>query len=249
MFIQGLALSLLVAHASPTEDVIREAVELIKDGRTDEARTLLADTYARTGDPALLFSRAQVERRVGECEAARELFETFAAEAEPKDAKLARQLAENCEPAPGATPVPADSPATEEPPEVPPSEEVKADDAPEPEREREPAPAQPEPYDPPPLTRRPLPIVLLVTGLAVTGTGVGLLGQAQANPPEPDEEANEGAYGDRIRSHNLRTNLGIGFAVVGVGLVAAAATTWAILASREKRNRVSAGLGSLRVSF
>lgn len=225
---------------------MREAAELVRERRFDDARTLLEDAYNRSPDPALLFSRAQVERIAGNCDAARELFEEFAAQSAPKDAKLARQLGEQCE---EILPPVAEAPV--ETPDAPPDEEPKPPTSepvvtPEPEPEPEPIQA---PYDPPSLVRRPLPIVFLVTGLVATGTGVGLLGSAQANPPTPGDVANEGEYGERIRSHEVRTNMGIGFTVVGVGLLAAATTTWIVLARRYKRDRLSADAGGLRVSF
>lgn len=201
--------------AEPTDPAVR-AGELFKRGEFEQAAAAFEEAYARTGDPALLFGRAQALRRAGNCGAAIEVFEAFIATSPPAaDVQAARDVIEACRSILGED-------ATEPEPDV---------------GEPEPAP-EPEPV-PPPRPRWPRDVtggVLLGSGLAVAVTGSALYGTAFARAADRSGEPMEGEQAFEARAQSVRTLAAVGGGLMlgGSALLVGSVVRYVIVARRER---------------
>jgi tetratricopeptide (TPR) repeat protein len=216
----GSARTTDVEAAAPSEtDPAVRAGELFRDGEFEKAAAAFAEAYARTGDPALLFGRAQALRRAGNCGAAIEVFEQFIATSPPAaDVQAARDVIEACRSILGEEPT-------------------------EPEPHLAAPQATPEPDPPPP----PRPRwhrdvaggVLLGSGLAVAATGAALYGTAfgRAGEPPAGPMQSEQAYEARQRSIRTLAATGGGLLIGGTALLVGSVVRYAIVARRERARR------------
>lgn len=204
-------------HAEPTEpDPAVRAGELFERGEFEQAAAAFAEAYARTGDPALLFGRAQALRRAGDCGGAIAVFEAFIASSPPEpDVQAARDVIAACRSILGEDAVE---------PEV---------DAPEPE------PAPPAgPVSPPP-PRWPRDVtggVLLGSGLAVAVTGAALYGTAFARAADRSGDPMEGEQAFEARERSVRTLAAVGGGLMlgGTALLVGSVVRYAIVARRDR---------------
>ena len=242
------------ASVPTAEDTIAEAAALVGEERFDEARALLERAYATDPHPALLYARAQVERRAGQCEEARRLFEQFAADASKEDAHDALRLSEACTPSEAD---PATEITTPEEPIDAPTEDKAPTDAPtvspaaEPEQqsERPSDSSEGPPVDDRTWQRHPAPITLMAVGLGSSAAGIGLLVHASIRPPAPAEASNEGGYDDDVRAHRTRFGVGVALTAVGGALVVGAATTWGLMARKHRRQRATLTGSGVAIAF
>lgn len=202
--------------AAPSEaDPAVRAGELFRSGEFEQAAAAFAEAYARTGDPALLFGRAQALRRAGSCSAAIEVFEQFIATSPPAaDVQAARDVIAACRAILGEE-------RTEPEPEL---------------AEPEPTPA---PAPPPPRPRWHRDVaggVLLGSGLAVAATGAALYGTAfgRAGDPPAGPMQSEQAYEARQRSIRTLAATGGGLLIGGTALLVGSVVRYAIVARRER---------------
>lgn len=204
-------------HAEPAEpaDAAVRAGELFERGEFEQAAAAFEEAYARTGDPALLFGRAQALRRAGNCGAAIEVFEAFIATSPPEpDVQAARDVIEACRSILGED---ATANAT----------------APTPEPIREPEPV------PPPRPRWPRDVAggtLLGSGLAVAVTGAALYGTAMTRAAKGSGDPMEGEQAFEARERSLRTLAGVGGGLMlgGSALLVGSVVRYVIVARRER---------------
>ncbi|MGH1347243.1 MAG: tetratricopeptide repeat protein [Nannocystales bacterium] len=197
-----LLLALTLALVPDPAQLKRVALELFDEERYEEARAVLDALYRTHPDPEVLYARAVVYKRLGDCAVAVELFELFmGGETTDAAAAIAQAHVEECA-------------AELEPTEPsPPRERVE----PPPPVVPEPTVALPQPRAEP--QRRwfqdPWGGVLSGTGLVTAGVGVGLLVGARSIARRVDLEPTEGAFSrevDRGRSYER-----VGFTLTGVG--------------------------------
>jgi hypothetical protein len=213
----GSARTTDVEAAAPSEtDPAVQAGELFRNGEFEKAAAAFAEAYARTGDPALLFGRAQALRRAGSCGAAIEVFEQFIATSPPAaDVQAARDVIEACRSILG------EEPTEPEPPLAQPQ-------------------ATPEPPPPRPRWHRDVAGgVLLGSGLAVAATGAALYGTAfgRAGEPPAGPMQSEQAYEARQRSIRTLAATGGGLLIGGTALLVGSVVRYAIVARRERARR------------
>jgi tetratricopeptide (TPR) repeat protein len=200
------------APAEPERDPAERAAELFGAGEFLEAAAAFEEAFAKTGDPAFVFGRAQALRRAGNCAAAIDELERFIDLAPPQnDIDEAKTVIASCRRVLGI--------------------EAKSD-APE-------AVARPEPTPPPaprprPWHRDPAGAALLGSGLVLSAIGGGLLGGSFARARDRDET--ESAWESRGRSVRVLSTAGIVMLGVGGALVIAGVIRWAVVA---RRNRTS----------
>ena len=206
-----------------------DAATLFGEGRYVEAAEAFAVEYKETGDPALLFGRAQALRRAGNCGAAIDVFEEFIATEPPApDVEAARDVIDECKDVLGVQEVePAPAPAS-----APPSDE-----------------------SPPPPRRRwyadPLGGALAGIGLAVTATGAGLYG-ASFSLARDDEGESESEHRERRTRVRRFAAAGITLLATGGALLIGGIVRYAVVARAEGspgQARVSAGPGGLSIRF
>lgn len=198
--------------AADDPDPAVRAGELFRNGEFEQAAAAFAEAYARTGDPALLFGRAQALRRAGSCAAAIEVFEAFIATSPPPaDVRAAEGVIAACRalldehgPEPGPAPL-------------------------------EPAPA-PVPDEPPPPPRWPRDVaggVLLGVGSAVTIAGAAVYGTAFARASARTMES-EQAYEARQRSSRTLAITGASLMLGGSALLVGSVVRYVLVARRER---------------
>ena len=198
------------ATAAADADPATRAGELFRNGEFEQAAAAFAEAYARTGDPALLFGRAQALRRAGNCGAAIEVFEEFIATSPPAaDVQAARDVIEACRSILGEE-----------------ETEPQADE-PEPEPAPEPAPP-PRPRWP----RDPAGAALLGSGLAVVVAGAAVYGTAFARAS--DRMESELAYETRQQSVRTLAVTGGALLLGGTALLVGSIVRYAIVARRER---------------
>jgi tetratricopeptide (TPR) repeat protein len=207
--IEVLALAFVVATtpAPLPEDPAERAGALFERGRFADAAAAFSEAYAETGDPALLFGRAQALRRAGNCKAAIEVFEAFIAAGPPeRDIEEAKKVIEDCREILG------EETQAEPPPPIPPVD------------------AEPEPLPPPPPKwwRDPAGGVLLGTGLATTAVGGVLYGVSFARAGDRPGET-EMEFEDRRQSVRGLSAAGISLLAVGGALLVGALVRYAVV--------------------
>lgn len=199
---------------TPEEDPAERAGRLFVDGNFAEAAVAFEEAYRLHGDPALLFGRAQAQRRSGDCQGAIDTFEQFI-ETGPPDADIqeAKGVIEACEEilgedaatdAAGADPVP--------PPKLPPEE------------------------TPPPKPKRdPLGGALLGSGLGLVGLGTVLyaVGFGRASDRDPGEE-HETTYERRETQSRRLAVSGITLLAVGGALTVGGIVRYVIVKQRRR---------------
>lgn len=195
------------------EDPAARAGELFKRGRFADAAAAFSEAYAKTGDPALLFGRAQALRRAGNCKAAIEVFGEFIAAGPPEpDVREAEAVIEDCKQILGEDAADPD-PDVQPPPPIPP-----VDDEP-----------QPQPRGRTKWWRDPAGGVLLGSGLGVAAIGATLYGvsfaRADANMSETETQ-----FEDRRQSVRSLSAAGISLLAVGGTLVVGAIIRYAVVA-------------------
>jgi len=199
--------------AAPAElDPAVRAGELFRSGEFEQAAAAFEEAYARTGDPALLFGRAQALRRAGNCGAAIEVFEAFIAASPPAaDVQAARDVIAACRSILG--------------------EDTSEPEVDEPEPEPEPASA-PVPPPRPRWPRDPAGAALLGSGLAVAAAGGVVFGMAFARTA--DRMETELAYEARERSVRTLAATGGALLLGGSALLVGSVVRYAIVARRER---------------
>jgi tetratricopeptide (TPR) repeat protein len=199
------------ASAAQDPDPAVRAGELFRLGEFEQAAIAFEEAYARSGDPALLFGRAQSLRRAGNCGGAIEVFEQFIATSPPAaDVQAANDVIAACRSILGrdAADSEADAPAPE------------PTDAPS-----EPAPAP---------RRWPRDVaggVLLGSGLTVTIAGAAIYGTAFARAAAERRET-EQAYEARQRSTRTLAAAGASLMIGGTALLIGSVVRYVIVARR-----------------
>lgn len=200
------------AQTATSDDPAARAGALFRDGEYAEAAAAFEVAYERTGDPALLFGRAQALRRAGNCGAAIEVFEAFIATSPPEpDVRAARDVIEACRAILGDDAIEPVGPVE-----------------PTPQPELRPAPAKP------PRPSWPRDVaggVLLGTGLAVAVSGAALYGVAFGRARNRVET--EQAYEQRQRSVRSLGATGVTLLVTGGALLVGSVMRYALLARRS----------------
>ncbi|MCX4243346.1 tetratricopeptide repeat protein [Paraliomyxa miuraensis] len=214
-------------HAEPeaiaAEDPATLAGRLFREGEYAKAAAEFERAYARTGDPAFLFGRAQSLRRAGNCKAAIEVFEAFIAAGPPEpDVRAARDVIDACRSILGE-----DEPTTAVEP---------TRDALEPTRSPSDDPTAPSP-------RRDVlggVLVGLGAGLVVGGSVPSVLSFTRARTSV--EAESEQAYEQRRRSVRTLWATGASVMVAGGALVVAGVVRYAIVARRSGDHAARASL-------
>ncbi len=208
----ALAIALAATPAPLPEDAAERAGELFRRGRFADAASAFGEAYAETGDPALLFGRAQALRRAGNCKAAIEVFEQFIDAGPPEpDVREAEAVIEDCREILGEEAQP------EPPPPVPP-----ADTTPQPV-------PQTQTSTRPKWWRDPAGGVLLGTGLGAAAIGGALFGVSYSRASDRSGET-ETEYEDRRRSVRSLSAAGITLLSVGGALVVGSIIRYAVVA-------------------
>jgi len=206
------------ASASEDPDPAVRAGELFRLGEFEKAAAAFAEAYARTGDPAFLFGRAQSLRRAGSCAAAIEVFEAFIATEPPEaDVQAARDVIAACRSILG---------------EHGPADEDDGDalaPAPAPAVERAEQPSPPPRH----WSRDVTGGVLLGSGLAVAIAGAAVYGTAFVRADQTRRES-EQAYEDRQRSTRTLAATGAGLMIGGTALLVGSVIRYVIVARRER---------------
>ncbi len=198
----------------PAEDHAAVAAKAFRDGDFVLAAEAFQRAYDITGDPALLFGRAQALRRAGSCAAAIDVFEQFIATSPPAaDAEAAQKVIDECRAIVDVhEPVPAPEPAiTPLPP--------------------------PEPPKPKPWHRDVTGGVLLGTGLGVAAIGAALYGTSFAQAD--DRGDTEQQYDDRRQRVRTLSATGGALMITGGALVVGSIIRYAIVAKRGRSSRVA----------
>jgi tetratricopeptide (TPR) repeat protein len=209
-----LALALALAPAPvavpPTDDPAARAAELFSEGEFLAAAEAFEEAFAETGDPALVFGRAQALRRAGNCAAAIDEFERFIALGPPpSDIEEAEKVIDACRQVLGVD-------ASAEPPQPDPRPPV----APPPPRR--------------PWHRDPAGIALVTSGLVFGAIGGGLLGGAFGRA---EDRSGEGEDSWESRERDVRVLSTAGYALIGTGaaLLVAGVVRWAIVARQNRK--------------
>lgn len=214
-----VAVLALAPEAAPEAD----PAELIRARDYAGAAAAFARRYEETGDPALLYGQAQALRRAGDCRAAIEVFERFAATEPPAaDVEAATSAIEACREILDEPAVPIDEP--------------------------QPQPLEPAPT-PTPKEAAPAPWyadraggILVGVGAAIAVTGAGLFGGSYARLARaPSSEA---GYEDRRRDVRALWGSGLGLLATGGALIVAGAIRWGVVARKRTRSRVAIVPGS-----
>lgn len=203
------------AVPAPVEDHAAIAAAKFRDGDFVGAAAAFQAGYEATGDPALLFGRAQALRRAGSCAAAIDVFEEFIATSPPEsDARAAQDVIEACRAILDAhDPTPAPLPA------------IVTDNVAPP---------------PPPAPRWHRDVtggVLLGTGLAVAVVGAVLYGTSFAQAD--DRSGSEADYDDRRRRVRTLAATGGALLITGGALVIGSIVRYAVVAKRGRPSRVA----------
>ncbi len=250
-----LTLAALAAAPSAVADDKARASELMAragvlraDGRRKEASAELQRAYEIYPDRDFLYMRGAIERELGNCGIAVELFAAFIAEnPERRDIAAAQAQIDECEaripdrPRPAA---PVAPPARTTPPvEVPPPPSS-------PPRVRPPRLSTTPPKDPRVDTvpgRRPDVIVderprvdrlgaaLLGSGVVLAVVGAGLVGGAAARAKGAEQSGTAGGYRETIADARRLNGAGVGVLVGATGLVVGGLVRWAVTARARKR--------------
>lgn len=212
---------------APTEDHAAVAARAFREGDFVLAAEAFQRAFDITGDPALLFGRAQALRRAGSCAAAIEVFEQFIAMSPPAtDAEAAQAVIDECRAILDVhEPPPSPSPVDEDPP---------------------PASTSPPPSASPPWHRDVTGGALLGTGLAITAVGAALYGTAFAQAD--DRGGTEQQYDDRRRRVRTFAATGGALLITGGALVVGSVIRYAVVSKRRSSSRV-AWRGPLSVGF
>lgn len=212
------------APAAESPDPAVRAGELFRLGEFEQAAVAFEEAYARTGDPALLFGRAQSLRRAGNCGAAIEVFEAFIASSPPAaDVQAAKDVIAACRSILGH-----DTAAPEA-------------DAPAP----APVVVEDEPAPPPPRWPRDVTGgVLLGAGAAVTIAGAAVYGTAFARATD-DRRETEQAYEARQRSTRTLAATGVGLMLGGTALLVGSVVRYVIVARRAGPRQARARRGTM----
>jgi hypothetical protein len=180
--------------------------------------------YAERKKPAYLFARAQSYRRAGRCDLALPDYDAvLEMDLPPEAAQDVRANRKRCTAQPsGAAPPPARPPSGSVPP--------KAPDKPRRQWVRDPAGG-----------------VLVALGSAVGITGVLLTVLALPRDDSAASAGNEDEYINRKDAARVQHRVGIAACAVGGAMLVAGVTRWGVLAARERKRRMSAGVsGSSR---
>ena len=198
------------AASEPERDPAERAAELFGAGEFLEAADAFEEAFAKTGDPAFVFGRAQALRRAGNCAAAIDELERFIALAPPQsDIDEAQIVISSCRRVLGV--------------------EASVDDEPKPEPLQ---PVAPPPEPKRPWHRDPAGAALLGSGLVFAAIGAGLLGGSFARAR--DRRESESAWESRGRSVRVLSTSGIVLLGTGGALVVASVVRWAIVARRGR---------------
>lgn len=200
--------------AASTEDHAAVAAQAFRNGDFVLAAEAFQRAYEVSGDPALLFGRAQALRRAGSCAAAIDVFEEFIATSPPApDADAARKVIDECRAILDVhEPVAPPQPIADEP--LP--------------------PLQPPPK---PWHRDVTGGVLLGTGLAVATIGAALYGTSFAQAD--DRGGTEQQYDDRRDRVRALSASGAALMIGGGALVIGSIIRYAVVAKRGRSSRVA----------
>lgn len=207
----------LAEPTAPAEDHAAVAAKAFREGEFVRAAEAFARAYAATGDPALLFGRAQALRRAGSCAAAIDVFEEFIAAAPPAaDAEAAQGSIDECRAI-----LEAHSDPTVDPPPPDPIDEPIAP-----------------PTTPAPKWHRDVTGgVLLGSGLAIVAVGAALYGTSFSLADE--RGGTEQAYESRTRRVRTFSATGAGLMIGGGMVIVGAIVRYAVVAKRQRSTRLA----------
>lgn len=201
---------------APAEDHAAIAARAFRNGEFVLAADAFQRAYEQSGDPALLFGRAQALRRAGSCAAAIDVFEEFIATSPPAaDAEAAQTVIDECRAILDVHEAPPPEPVAPVDPSTPP-----------------PAPAKPKPWH-----RDVTGGVLVGAGLTLTAIGGALLGSASTQAEEPlGGETEYEQRRDRVRTLSIAS---VAVMSVGGALLVGALVRYAVVAKRGRSSRVA----------
>lgn len=214
-------LVLALAPARDPDVVAGEAA--YREGRWDDASVAFDAAYRRSGNPTFLYTRAQVERKAGRCDVAIGLFEKFLATSPPEAAgKAAQEYLDECRAS-----VPKEDPTQPPPPrvEVDPADSVPPDES-----------------SARPWHRDPLGASLVATGAAALVAGAALTAVAHRDVDRAADAPDDRDYVDRLDRARTLQIAGATLMPVGAALVIGGAIRWAVLAKRDRTQRVTFGV-------
>lgn len=211
----GSAPATTASEPAPVEDHATIAARAFRNGEFMIAADAFQRAYDETGDPALLFGRAQALRRAGSCAAAIDVFEAFIATSPPAaDADAAQKVIDECRAIVDVHEAPPPSPVATVDPSPPP-----------------PAPA------PKPWHRDVAGGLLVGAGLTLTAIGGAVLGSASTQADEPG--AGEQEWEDRRDRVRRQSVAAVAVMSVGGALLIGAIVRYAVVASRNRSSRVA----------
>ncbi|HET6585379.1 MAG TPA: hypothetical protein VFG69_18100 [Nannocystaceae bacterium] len=188
-----------------------------------EAAEAFADAYEQNPKIGFLYARAQAERLAGRCDVAVQFYDRFLASGPPAEA--ARDAMDNR----------ARCTATDPPPVPPPKVTPAADDKPaDGDRSRR------------KWARDPAGGVLVALGSVTVVIGASLIAFASTRDGTAVSAPNEDEYLTRKKAARIQHRVGIAAAAVGGAMLVAGVIRWAVLASRERKQRVRAGVAGDR---
>lgn len=215
---------LKIEAAMPENDPER-AKAMLAEARREYmlAHAAFTEAYDKTKDTLYLYARAQAARSAGRCDLALPDYDAFLASGPP--------------PEPAQYAVANRARCTKEPPPVAPAPSAKTspptgktpDDAPRRKWIRDPAGG-----------------VLVALGGVTTIIGVSLIAFAVTRDGTADSAFNEDEYVNRKHAALVQHRVGIAATAVGGAMLVAGVTRWGVLAARERKQRVRAGVSGSR---
>lgn len=217
---------LQIEKAMPEDDPPK-AKAMLEEARREYmlAHEAFTEAYDNTKEPLYLYARAQAARAAGRCDLALPDYDAFLAtrpDAETTKYVLANRARCTSEPPPKVAPAPAPKTST-------PAHDSKPADAPRRKWIRDPAGG-----------------VLVALGGVTTIIGVSLIAFAVTRDGTADSAFNEDEYINRKHAALVQHRVGIAAAAVGGAMLVAGVTRWGVLAARERKQRVRAGVAGSR---
>ena len=188
------------------------------------AHAAFSEAYAASKDPLYLIARAQAARAAGRCDLALPDYDAFLASGPPLEAaQFATANRARCTKTPPPAVAPAPSSKTTSP------DKASTGDAPRRQWVRDPAGG-----------------VLVALGGVTLIVGVSLIAFAVTRDGTADSAFNEEEYVNRKHAALVQHRVGIAASAVGGAMLLAGVTRWSVLAARERKQRVRAGVSGSR---
>lgn len=220
----ALAVAACIAAAPLGPDAV-ESVEraqaYVAQDNYPAARAALAEAAATQEHPAIVFAQAQVERLAGECAAAIEFYEAFAAlQSDPADASEAHRWIAHCRAQLPQPPPPEPEPPAPVATQNPDTSPALSNDA----------------------WRRDAGGAGLVAGGAVIlASGIGILAAGLVGRPSPSQTATEGEYASAVTRSRALVGTGSVLVPVGVSIALAGVIRYVFVARHSRAARASVG--------